>query len=65
MPVDVVHTPEDEEAWERAKEIAAKEYPDAAGPDYWRIVMGIFKKMTHYVPSAERSQHYPTRRIRF
>ena len=31
MPVNVVHTLEDEEAWERAKEIAANEYPEATG----------------------------------
>jgi len=52
MPVGVVHTLEDEEAWERAKGIAANEYPDASGSNYWQIVMGIYKKMTHYVKSA-------------
>ena len=44
MPVNAVHTLRDEEAWERAKQIAANEYPDA-GSNYWRIVMGIYKKM--------------------
>ena len=47
MPVSVVHTLEDEEAWERAKDIAANEYPQATGSYYWRILMGIYKKMTH------------------
>jgi hypothetical protein len=46
MPVSVVHTPEDEEAWERSKDIAANEYPEATGSNYWRIVMGIYKKIT-------------------
>ena len=63
MPVSVVHTLEDEEAWERAKEIAANEYPDAAGSNYWRIVMGIYKKMTHYVRKSERRHHDPTWRM--
>lgn len=57
MPVNVVHTLEDEEAWERAKEIAANEYPDAAGSNYWRIVMSIYKKMTHYVPKSTHRNH--------
>jgi len=57
MPVSVVHTLEDEEAWERAKDIAANEYPDASGSNYWRIVMGIYKKMTHYIAKFERRDH--------
>lgn len=63
MPVSVVQTREDEEAWERAKEIAANEYPDATGSNYWRIVMGIYKKMTHYVSKSERRDHDPTWRM--
>jgi len=63
MPVSVVHTLEDEEAWERAKEIAANEYPEATGSNYWRIVMGIYKKMTHYVPKSGKQDHDPLWRI--
>ncbi|HYB91734.1 MAG TPA: hypothetical protein VEC38_11900 [Candidatus Binataceae bacterium] len=47
MPVNVVKTPEDEIAWERAKEAASEQYPGLTGPRYYRIVMAIFKKMTH------------------
>jgi hypothetical protein len=57
MPVNVVRTPEDEQAWERAKEIVRQEYPDASGPKFYRLVMGIFKKMTHY----EAAPHRPPR----
>ena len=64
MPVNVVHTLEDEEAWERAKEIAANEYPEATGSNYWRIVMGIFKKMTHHVSKSAHPEHDPTWRMR-
>jgi len=63
MPVNVVHTLEDEEAWERAKEIAANEYPEATGSNYWRIVMGIFKKMTHYDSKSAQRAHDPTWRM--
>jgi hypothetical protein len=54
MPVNVVRTPEEEEAWERAKEIARAEYPEAEGERFYRIVMGIYKKMVHYPGSAQR-----------
>jgi cytidylate kinase len=47
MPVSVVRTREDEIAWERAKEAARRQYPDATGARFYRIVMAIFKKMTH------------------
>ena len=55
MPVSVVKTPEDEIAWERAKARAHEEYPDATGERYYRIVMAIYKKMTHYQP---KSRHH-------
>jgi len=48
MPVGVVHSLEDEIAWERAKEAARRQYPDATGARFYRIVMAIYKKMTHY-----------------
>jgi hypothetical protein len=47
MPVSVVRTPEDEIAWERAKEAARQQYPYTSGVQFYRIVMAIFKKMTH------------------
>jgi hypothetical protein len=54
MPVNVVKTPEDEIAWERAKARAREEYPDASGERFYRIVMAIYKKMTHYTPVSRR-----------
>jgi hypothetical protein len=54
LPVSVVKTPEDEIAWERAKARAHEEYPDATGERYYRIVMAIYKKMTHYQPKSGR-----------
>jgi hypothetical protein len=56
MPVNVVRTPEDEIAWERAKAAARKQYPYAGGPQFYRIVMSIYKKMTHR-DSAARVSH--------
>lgn len=50
MPVNVVRTPEEEQAWERAKEIARAEYPDAEGEHFYRIVMSIYKRLAHYDP---------------
>jgi hypothetical protein len=54
MPVGVVHTMEDEIAWERAKAAARKQYPDLTGERFYRIVMTIYKKMTGYKPRRER-----------
>jgi hypothetical protein len=54
MPVSVVKTAQDEIAWERAKERAREQYPDVTGEQFYRIVMAIYKKMTHYVPAAQR-----------
>ncbi len=48
MPVNVVRSYEDEVAWERAKERAREQYPDATGARFYRIVMSIYKKMVHY-----------------
>jgi hypothetical protein len=50
MPAGVIRTPADELAWEHAKELARRQYPNADGADFYRIVMGIYKKMTHYQP---------------
>jgi len=55
-PVTVVRTAEDEIAWERAKEIARKRYPGVSRDRFYRIVMGIYKKMVRYVPSARERQ---------
>jgi hypothetical protein len=52
MPVNVVTTPEQEIAWERAKHRAHEEYPDATGARFYRIVMAIYKKMAHYRPHS-------------
>jgi hypothetical protein len=54
MPVNVVKTTEEEAAWERAKEIARAEYPEAEGERFYRIVMGIYKKMVHYPGGTQR-----------
>jgi hypothetical protein len=63
MPFSAVQTLEDEESWERAKEIAANEYTDATGSNYWRIAIGIYKKMTRYVPTSVRGHRHPTWRL--
>lgn len=47
MPVNVVKTPEDEIAWERAKARAREQYPNLTGDRFYRIVMTIYKKMSH------------------
>ena len=51
MPINVARTPEDEAARERAKEKARKEYPE--GEHFFRLVMAIYKKMTHYRPRSK------------
>ena len=56
MPVNVVRTPEEEIAWERAKARAHEEYPDATGDRFYRIVMAIYKKMAHYEPRTRPSE---------
>jgi hypothetical protein len=48
MPVNVVRTPEEGNAWERAKARAREEYPDATGERFYRIVAGIYKNMAYY-----------------
>ena len=52
MPVNVVRTPEEEIAWERAKARAREQYPEATGERFYRIVMAIYKKMAHYQPHS-------------
>jgi hypothetical protein len=52
MPVNVVRTPKEEIAWERAKARAQEEYPDVTGPRFYRIVMAIYKKMVCYQPHS-------------
>jgi hypothetical protein len=61
MPVNVVRTPDEEIAWERAKARAREEYPDATGERFYRIVMAIYKKMARYEP---RSRPASSRRFR-
>lgn len=61
MPVNVVRTPEDEIAWERAKAAARRQYPYATGAQFYRIVMTIFKKMTHRdeTPTSRAGARHP------
>ena len=56
MPVNVVRTPEEEIAWERAKARAREQYPDATGERFYRIVMAIYKKLAHYQPHSSRGR---------
>jgi hypothetical protein len=59
MPVGVVKTLEDEIAWERAKARAREQYPDVTGQRFYRIVMAIYKKMTHYQKPAASLEMRP------
>lgn len=59
MPVGVVKTPEDEIAWERAKTRVREEYPDARGSQFYRLVMAVYKKMTHSTPRSRRRPQFP------
>jgi len=61
MPVNVVRTPEDEIAWERAKAAAREQYPYANDASFYRIVMAIFKKMTHRDGSVTVSRRHGAR----
>ncbi len=47
MPHSVVKTEWDEHLWEEAKRIVQRQYglTEADGEAYWRLVMGIFKRM--------------------
>ena len=42
MPVNVVRTPEEELAWERAEARAREQYPGATDERFYRIVMAIY-----------------------
>jgi len=48
MPSNVVKTQAEEEAWEKAKEIVRKQYPNVkeGTPKFYRLVMGIFQRIT-------------------
>lgn len=54
-PVSVVRNLAEEEAWERAKLAARRQYRDATGKRFYRIVMHIYKKMTGYQPRRVRA----------
>lgn len=41
MPAFVKH----ERAWQRAKNIVKKQYPDKKGTDSWRLVTAIYKRL--------------------
>jgi hypothetical protein len=45
MPINVVRTPEEEIAWERAKARAREEYPDATGERFYRIFMPFTRRL--------------------
>ena len=64
MPVNVVKTRDDEVAWERAKERAREEYPDLTGERFYRVVMTIFKKMTHRESRPEKERAVTSSRRR-
>jgi hypothetical protein len=66
MPVNVVRTPEEEMAWERAKARVREQYPEATGERFYRLVMTIYKKMAHYEPhrSAATDRLAAARRMR-
>jgi hypothetical protein len=63
MQANRVHTLEDEAAWEHAKDLAASEYPDATGSNYWHVVMRLYAKMTDYVAKSAHVDHDPTWRM--
>jgi len=44
MRVGVVRTPAEERAWEHAKELARRQYPHAAGPDFYRTSNGYLQE---------------------
>ncbi len=58
MPVNVVKTPADETHWNKAKEIVKKEYPDISegSKKFYKLVMGIFKKMSKTASAEETIQ---------
>jgi hypothetical protein len=60
MPVNVIRALSDEIAWERAKARGREEYSDATSERFYRIVMAIYKKMTHYRP---RSSPRPRKQV--
>ncbi len=66
MPVNVVRTPQEEMAWERAKARVQEQYPEASGEHFYRLVMTIYKKIAHYEPqrSAATERLAAARRMR-
>jgi hypothetical protein len=60
MPLAVFRTPEDEKFWEQAKQIVRERYPEATGPRYYRLVMGIYKRIAHYHPAEHRPMKWPS-----
>ena len=66
MPVNVVRTPEEEMAWERAKARVRQQYPEASGAQFYRLVMAIYKKIARYEPqrSAATDRLAAARRMR-
>ena len=58
-----VYSLEDEAAWERAKEIAEREYPEATGSNYWNVVESVFIALTTHVPKSRHGEHDPVWRM--
>ncbi len=58
-----VHTLEDEAAWERAKVLAATEYPGATGSNYWQVVRDIYAGIAAAVAKSSRGDHDPLWRM--
>jgi len=57
MPTGVVKTKKDEEAWNRAKSIARKQYPKIKedSDKFYAIVMTIYKNITGYKPKKSNN----------
>lgn len=49
MPANVVKTERDRRLWEKAKELAKKQYPDRTGDSFWASVMSIFIRMRDHI----------------
>ena len=58
-----INSLENEAAWKRAKEIAASEYPEATGSNYWRVVESIYQKIIAYIPKSTHGDHDPSWRM--
>jgi len=55
MPVNVVRNAQQEKAWNRAKALAKKQYPNIkeGSARFYKIVMTIYKSISGYKPKSE------------